>query len=528
MTTSFKRVIVSYGSQSGNSQRLAQSLTETAFSTTLHLELVALNHLDPHTIDDDDLLLVITSTFGDGEPPANADDFIEQLQRSQTLSHFKYAVFGLGDVAYPHFCQFAKTLDAALQQSGAIRAINRVDADTHYQQFFKQWLTTLDALLAGDMQIGLNLALQVTPYSEQQPHLASICSIEKLNTGDSPVYQVDIDISDSGMHYRAGDLLYVLVDDDQVLLRQLADWFADDRAINVFANKELRSLNKALLRTLAKKSACASLKNKLKLSNKAMLAEYLYPRDLLDVLNDVSAEGAADNHFISIDELADALSSRSPRAYSIASCAKMYPEKVSLCIREVAYEFANRQHFGSASYQLSNAVAGQKIKVYTRSNPEFQLPELLQAGVIMIGAGTGVAPYIGFLQQLSQQQPHAENCSNLLFFGERYQQYDYLYQSQLQQWQKQKVLADVITTFSRDQPEKRYVQHALLEHGAQVWQLLQGGALLYVCGSRQNLAKAIDQALLQIAQVYGQLSLQQALDYLQNLYQNAVIRRDLY
>jgi len=528
MTTNFKRVIVSYGSQSGNAQRLARALIETHFSTTITLELVALNDLAPETIGSNDLLLVISSTFGDGEPPANAEDFIQKLQHCQTLSNFEYAVFGLGDVAYPRFCQFGKALDAALAQAGAIRVINRVDADTNYQQFFKQWLTTIDALLAGDTEIGLSLTLQVTPYSEHQPHLASISSVDKLNTGQSTVYQIDIDISGSGMRYRAGDLLYVLSDDDQMLLRQLANWFADDRAISAFANKELRLLNKALLRTIARKSGCTALKNNLKQSNKDQLAEYLYPRDLLDVLKDQSSEQMADEPFISIDDLADALSTRSPRVYSIASCGLMHPDQVSLCIRQVAYEFANRKHFGSASHWLSNAAVGQKVKVFTRSNPEFHLADQQQTPIIMLAAGTGVAPYIGFLQQLSQQVQRGSSRNSLLFFGERYRQHDYLYQSQLQTWQEQQVLQKVITVFSRDQPHKRYVQHALLENGAQVWQLLQAGALLYVCGSRKNLEKSIDQALLQIAQTHGQRSPEQAQDYLASLYNKAVIRRDLY
>lgn len=527
MVTDFKRVIIAYGSESGNAEQLARKLNKLSCLYSRKLELVDLDQLQLQGLDAKDFVLVVTSTFGDGEPPGNADEFAERLAATASLPSFQYAVFAIGDVAYTNFCKFGQDIDAQFNDKGAIRVVNRVDADINYHAFFQQWTDTVCAVFAGDSQIGQQLQLKVTSYSETSPHQATIRNISRLNTSSSGVYQIELDISNSGMNYRAGDLLYVLPNNQPELLQSLAVWFNNKQVYKLLQDKELRLLGKSLLRTLAKKSNNLTLKEKLKVRNKEALANYLYGRDLLDVLQD-----CGDCGFISLVDLVDELPQQAARAYSISSSDlnkenKSKPTQVSLCIRDVAYEFEQRKHFGAASHRLCHGKTGEKINVFVRSNPSFHLHLVDNANnpIIMIGAGTGIAPYIGFLQQIEAQDKQTET---LLIFGERYQKQDFLYQSELERWLKLGVLSQLVTAFSRDQEQKYYVQHAIIEQGEKVWSLLNKGAVIYVCGSKKNLSIAVTDALTSIVLKYGNQSITQAEKYIVRLFAVGRYRQDLY
>jgi len=525
MAANFNRIIIAFGSESGNAERLSRKLSKCPCFRSEKLQFVDLNQLKLVSMTASDLLLVITSTFGDGEPPGNADEFAVQLNNIDKVSPFQYAVFALGDVAYANFCKFGQDVDIQLGDKGAIRAINRVDADVDYHAFFQQWWDTVCAFYAGDCKIGHQLQLKVIPYNENSPHQSEIIALSSLNTSSSHVYQLELDIGNSGINYRAGDLLYIIPENKSQLLLDLATWFGDEQVMVALQGKELRLLGKSLLRTLANKSGDVTLKDKLKMRNKLALADYLYGCDLLDVLQDCGEPG-----FISLAELADALPQQTPRAYSIASCGKYYssghnPEQVNLCIREVVYEYNQRAHFGAASHGVRHNRPGAAINVFVRSNPSFHLEYESATPIIMIGAGTGIAPYIGFLQQIEKQHIQPET---FLIFGERYKNQDFLYQSQLEDWLRQGVLNRLATAFSRDQKQKYYVQDAIVEHGKKLWSLLSNNAIVYVCGSKANLGEAIDQALIAIIQQYSTLSYKEAEEFIAQLSDSGRYRRDLY
>lgn len=525
MSTNFERVIIAYGSESGNAERLARKLSQAACFSSVKLKLVELNHIQLACLTGEDLLLVVASTFGDGEPPGNADGFAIQLANIVRIPPFKYALFAIGDVAYTHFCQFGQTLDTQFADKGAIRVINRVDADIDYTLFFQQWMATVAAVFAGNLDAGHQLQLKVSAYSQTSPHQAKVISVSRLNTHSPDVYHIELDISASGMNYRTGDLLYVLPNNKSKLLLNLAQWFDDERVIRLLQGKELRLLSKSLLRTLANQSNNSSLKDKLKIRNKLALFDYLYGRDLLDVLRDCGDPG-----FISVATLSELLPPQAPRAYSIASYGQYHdnqahPTRVSVCIRAVVYEFEERLHFGAVSHELCHSKVGDEVSVFIRPNPGFHLKDNADTPIIMIGAGTGIAPYIGFLQQIEKQQ---SSSHTLLIFGERYRQRDFLYQSQLENWRSQGVLNQLVTVFSRDQASKRYVQHAMLEQGKEIWSLLTRNAVVYVCGSKANLGQSVDQTLTSIVQQQGDLSLEQAQEYIKQLSDSERYCQDLY
>ncbi len=511
-------IYLAYGSESGNAQRLALSLserlTQNGFTPVQFDELDEI-YLKP--LSQDDTLLIITSSFGDGEAPSNADEFYEHLQASPSVA-CQFAVFGLGDVSYPKFCGFSKDVDRVLRERGATAIANRVDADTDYQGFFEQWADALIAHFSGDSTALAALDLQVKAYSEDQSFPARIQSVQRLNSGDFPAYDIDIGIAGSGMHYQAGDLLYVVPPANTTTLARVESFYGtlEPTQRQALGDKELRQLGKPLLRALAKLTKNDELKALTKMSAAKQLADYCYGRDVADVLQDFCSPET-----VSVDDLLDTLSAQLPRAYSIASCGEQSPNSVKLCVREVAYQLNNQDYVGTASHFLAHCNAGSLVNVYTRSNPHFHLPQDDGAPLIFIGAGVGIAPFMGFLAQKRRGEVH-------LFFGERQQEHDFLYRDTLENHLQSGHLTALHTVFSRDQAEKIYVQDALRQQAELVWQLLQNGAHIFVCGSKANLAKPIDQALCDIATQHGDMSAEQAQQWLYGLVSNLRYHQDLY
>jgi len=512
------RIIIGYGSESGNALGLTQRLLRQAFLQSFELVAQDLNSLDLNTLRTTDRLVIISSSFGDGEPPANAERFLEQLGRSDSLAHLNYAIFGLGDTAYPTFCGFTKALDRLLQDKHANAFINRVDADSDFDDFFEAWCTAFSAVLRGDSSAGTTLSLRVSAYGERAAFTSHVIACTPLNKIAPHAYHVRLDIEGSGIRYRAGDNLYVLAPNDPQLLAEIALWLGDDGAMQQLRTKELRQLSKAVLRELARLCPHDNLKNLLKTSNRKALEAYLYGKDLLDIMMDFCSPSS-----ITLPALVEMLTERLPRAYSIA--CHSHPHHVDLCFREVTYSLAERQRIGTASGYLARAQSKAEVQIFTRSNPRFHLPKGSDFPLVLIGAGTGIAPLIGLLEQREQEGTESPAC---LFFGDRRRASDFLYQERVERWHCLGVLEQVFTAFSRDSERRCYVQDALIEHGAYLWQLLEQGAHLYLCGNKHNLEHAIDQALLSVAGTFGQLGTPAAEDYMAKLNACGRVHKELY
>ncbi|MBN6066893.1 sulfite reductase flavoprotein subunit alpha [Aggregatibacter actinomycetemcomitans] len=490
---SISRIHIAYGSESGNAQALATELANQPFLQAYQTSVSTLNETDPNAFDQHTLLLVVTSSFGDGEPPENADEFLETLEKMTALS-CRYCVFGLGDVAYDHFCGFSKQVDDALQHKQAKALIERVDADLNFREIFKQWLPLLQQALAELPELPVSHQLSVQVYNENTVYQAEVLEIQRLALSEPAVYHLRLSLKNSGIFYQAGDLVYVQIEQPDEVLAQYAQWFDDKSAVEMLRKKELRLLSKNLLRDVSKITGNAELKELTKISNKKALESYLYGHDLLDVLRDFDPEKK-----VTLADLTEITANLTARAYSISSCGKTHPEYTDLCIRHVAYHLGERDYQGTASDQLAQLRIGQKIAIFLKANPTFRLPEKLNAPLVMIGSGTGIAPFIGFLQALEGQKINVESD---LFFGERHRAKDFLYQETLENYQRKGVLTHLFTAFSRDQAEKYYVQNALEEQAEHIWSRIQQGAYFYICGSK-SMSKAVDDALIKIAADIG-------------------------
>ncbi len=480
-STPFSRLLVGFASESGNARALAQRL---GAGLQLHgPQVLPFTDIDGARSGQGDVLLAISSSFGDGEPPPNGEQFFETLRQTPTLRGLRYAVFGLGDTGYPSFCGFTKALDAALSERQAQPLLQRVDADLGYEQFFQQWQPVLGQVLEGDLSAGQHLHLQVTAYGEDNAFAARILERRRLNSSDPAAWHLQLDIAGSGMAYRAGDTLHVVPENDPALLQALATWYGDTAAVAALHDRELRLLSKGVLRELARLGGSEALKGLLKVSQKRELDAYLHGLDLLDVLQDHATPDS-----VPLARLRELLSPRLPRAYSIAS----HPcdDQLSLCLREVRYTLRGRERFGTATGSLLHG--GDHARVYCRSNPGFHLPDTGEAPLLLVGTGTGIAPLMGLLQELQAKACEREVH---LVFGEKHRQHDYLYRDQLLDWRTRGVLAGLHTAFSRDGAEKIYVQHVLQQRGDEVRDVLARGGHLYLCGNKRHLESAVREAI---------------------------------
>ena len=481
------RLLVGFASESGNARALAQRLGADPDLQPHGPQVLPFNDIDVASLGQGDVLLAISSSFGDGEPPANGERFFETLCQTPALPGLRYAVFGLGDTGYPRFCGFTKALDAALSERQARPLLHRVDADLGYERFFRQWRPVLGQVLEGDAGAGQDLRLQVTAYGEDNAFAAPILERRRLNSSDPAAWHLQLDIAGSGMAYRAGDTLHVVPENDPALLQALAAWYGDPAAIAALHDRELRLLGKGVLRELARLGGSDTLKELLKISRKRELDAYLHGLDLLDVLQDHATPDS-----VPLSRLREVLSPRLPRAYSIAS----HPGdgQLGLCLRAVRYSLRGRERFGTATGSLLHG--GGSARVYCRSNPGFHLPDAGEAPLLLVGTGTGIAPLMGLMQEL---QAGGSTREVHLVFGEKHREHDFLYREQLQDWRSRGMLAGLHTAFSRDGAGKLYVQHVLQQRAGDVRDVLARGGHLYLCGNKSHLENAVREAIDAIA-----------------------------
>lgn len=476
------RLVVGYGSESGTARALARRLGAALVQAGHPADVQCLDECGITALGHGDALIAVTSSFGDGEPPANAATVLQQLHAKPACSGVRHAVFGLGDTAYPRFCGFSRDLDQLLLERGSQPLLQRVDADQGHEAFFQRWLAGLLAVLGGNAPVGGDLGLQIIAYGQTRSFSAPLLDRRRLSTGGQPAWHLQLDLRGSGMHCQAGDTLYVLPRNDPGLLDALARWYGQPEAATLLQDRELRRPTKAVLRALARRCDAGALLELLKTSHRRALDAYLWDTDMLDILQD-----HADPQRLPLGELHALLPPCLPRAYSIASHADA--QGVELCVREVAYVARSRPRRGTATGWLLHGPA--QVDVYSRRNPAFRLPPDPAVPLLMVGTGTGIAPLRGLLQEMEAEGARETH----LVFGEKHAATDYLYRHELERWCQRGDLASLRTAFSRDGQAKYYVQDALQAHAAEVAQLLQRGAHLYLCGSKAHLETAIETTL---------------------------------
>lgn len=540
-----KDITILFGSQTGNAQSLAKNhgnrLKELGFNVTVQ----SMGDFKPNNLKKIQNLLVIVSTHGEGDPPDTAIAFHEFLhgKRAPKLENFQYSVLALGDSSYEFFCETGKQFDKRLEELGGTRLYPRVDCDLDYDEPASEWFEGIVSSLSLQSESTAQ-SISITPpslqdsgYSRSNPYYAEVLEVINLNGRGSnkETLHVELSLEDSGISYEPGDSLGIFPHNDPVLVDLLIQELRFSPTESVTINKqgevlafrealltyfEITVLTKPLVEKFAKITTNPALEDLLAKGNEDKLKAYINGRDLLDLIRDYGPIETDVQTFVSL------LRKLPTRLYSIASSYKANPDEAHLTIGAVRYHANGRDRNGVCSVQIAERIQpGDKLPIYIQNNENFKLPDNPDTPIIMVGPGTGVAPFRSFLQE--REEIGAEGKA-WLFFGNQHFVTDFLYQTEWQNWLKDGVLTKMSIAFSRDKAEKVYVQHRMLEHSKELFEWLEEGAVLYVCGDEKHMAHDVHQTLLTIIQKEGQMSLEKAEEYIASMTQTKRYQRDVY
>ncbi|WEF29053.1 NADPH-dependent assimilatory sulfite reductase flavoprotein subunit [Klebsiella aerogenes] len=530
-------------SQTGNARRVAEALRDDLQAAQLNVKLVNAGDYKFKQIAGEKLLVVVTSTQGEGESPEEAVALHKFLfsKKAPKLDGTAFAVFGLGDTSYEFFCQSGKDFDSKLAELGGERLLDRVDADVEYHAAAAEWRARVVEVLkaraptAAPAQLAISGAvndIHSSPYTKEAPLTATLAVNQKITGRDSQkdVRHIEIDLGDSGLRYQPGDALGVWYQNDPALVKELVEllWLKGDEPVTIDGKTlplaealawhfEL-TVNTANIvenyATLTRGETLLPL-----LGDKAQLQHYAATTPIVDMVRFSPAQ-------LDADALIGLLRPLTPRLYSIASSQAEAESEVHVTVGVVRYDIEGRARAGGASSFLADRLEEDgEVRVFIEHNDNFRLPANPETPVIMIGPGTGIAPFRAFMQQRAAEGAEGKNW---LFFGNPHFTEDFLYQVEWQRYVKEGVLSRIDLAWSRDQQQKVYVQDKLREQGAELWRWINDGAHIYVCGDANRMAKDVEQALLEVIAEYGAMDAETADEFLSELRVERRYQRDVY
>lgn len=533
-------VDILFGTQTGNAEGLAMDAAAVARTQGFQANVQGLDDISMDTFSSMKNVIITIATYGEGEMPDNASLFWESLNSSSMprLSDMKFGVLGLGDTGYDEFCQAGKLIDMRLEQLGAYRLVDRLDCDVDYEDIASDWINktiplTNDGRSKPIVVTDEKLANVKSIWNRKNPYPATL-RVNKLLSGEQSLKEIrhfEIDLGDSGITYDTGDALNIMpINDDElvksILLRlnlpsELVLVGEDMTLADLLKYKyEISTPSRNFIAAIEVQAGDDLLSHVLNNGDKQALADYLWTKDVLDLLNlnkDIKFTGS---------EFVGLLKPLQHRAYSISSSPKKHVGSVHLTVASVRWNSNDREHLGVCSTFLADRVdVNEKIGVFVSPNKAFRIPNNNDAPMIMVGPGTGIAPFRAFLEE---RQCIGAEGKNWLFFGDQTRSSDYIYEGELAALKDSGVLSRLDLAFSRDQDEKIYVQHKMSEHGKDLFEWLENGGYFYVCGDATRMAKDVDQALCDIASKWGNLTADQAREYVNNLKREKRYLRDVY
>ncbi len=503
-------IFILYGSESGNAENLAAKAGKLAKARGFKPVVKDMLATKPEDLVSVKNLMVVVSTWGEGDPPERAVEFFKQIKAdSAPKQSANFAVLALGDTSYVNFCQAGKDIDTRFDKLGGKRIFDRTDCDVDFEKPAMEWIdkalnkflevngidpasvkTTAPKAFDLDKLLGFE-----SPYTQSNPYEAVIKDKVLLNDegSEKETFHIEIDLTGSGVRYSAGDALGLYPQNDSRMVEDVlkATGLTGDESVSGKKLKELltseydiNALSKPVLENYAKLTGSSKVKD---LAEKKDIAEYTYGREVIDLLTEFPHKG------IKAEQLTSFLRKLPHRLYSISSAQDYVGEEVHLTVATVRYESHGRKRKGVASgYLADDAKNGDKVKIFIKQNKNFRLPENNNTPVIMVGPGTGIAPFRAFMQQRDVEGAKGKNW---LFFGEQRYIQDFLYQLEWQEFKEKGLLTNFDAAFSRDTPNKVYVQNKMLERQKELYDWLEQGAYFYVCGDEKRMAKDVDAAL---------------------------------
>lgn len=542
MTQAEQKVTIISASQTGNARRVANELSQDIERLGIAVTHLPAGEYKAKKLSQEEILILVTSTQGEGEPPEEALSLYKYLfaAKAPKLTHLQFAVFGLGDASYPKFCQAAKDFDQRFAELDAQRLLVRVDADTDFQTVSTSWrqavIDKLSQLQLSNTQSptenSTSIAVNSSLYHRDNPFIATVNVNQKITSRDSDrdIRHIELDLSDSDLHYQPGDAVGVWYQNSNELVEEILSitQLAGDTPVEHHGQQialktvlteyvELTQNTPIIIEKYAQAVQHPELLTLI--GDREALLEMSQTLPLVDMLNRYRGK-------IEVQTFVELLRPLTPRFYSIASAQDEVGSEVHLTVNVVRYQVDDKIRMGGASGFLANQIADQdQVKIFIEHNDNFRLPDDTHAPIIMIAAGTGIAPFRAFLQQRASQGATGKNW---LFFGNPHFISDFLYQVEWQSYVKEGLLTHIDLAWSRDQAEKIYVQDKLIAQASDIWQWLQEGAFIYVCGDAKRMAKAVDLALQQILMTQAQYSQEQAISYLDELRSQKRYQRDVY
>jgi sulfite reductase (NADPH) flavoprotein alpha-component len=536
-------ITILYASQSGNSKKAANLTAEKIKTKGWKTSVVDMADYQHRQLKTERFLLLVVSTYGEGEPPAAAETFYNWLHstRAPRLPELNFAILALGDTSYLHFCKTGQDFDTRLEQLGAKRLVTRADCDVDFQSDAAVWMDSVvghineladfkTTVQSSNTFVKPQKVEKTATYTAKNPFHAEIVEKIQLNGRGSVKETYHLEFATEGLKYEAGDALYVLPSNSERLVATVLKTVRLEPSTTVNFDNQVLTLGEVLLNhvelsVLTRKGLTDyynfSKNEKLGqlLLDNVGLQQYLYGRDVVDLLNDFPTDFNAET-FVKI------LKKMPARAYSLASSPLFCADEAHLTVSAVRYQAFGRKKEGVCSTFLADRIGiGEKAKVYVHENEYFRLPKDSNQNIIMVGAGTGIAPFRAFAQE---REVTGAAGKNWLFFGNPNFTTDFLYQLEWQQFLKKGTLNRLDVAFSRDQAEKIYVQHRLLQQSKQVFDWLEKGANFYVCGDKNRLAGDIERALIEIATKEGGFSSEKATEYVKNLKKQRRYLEDVY
>ncbi|MGK9174018.1 NADPH-dependent assimilatory sulfite reductase flavoprotein subunit [Yokenella regensburgei] len=538
-------ITVISASQTGNARRVAEALRDDLLAAKLNVNLVSAGDYKFKQIANEKLLVVVASTQGEGDAPEEAVALHKFLfsKKAPKLNGAAFAVFGLGDTSYEFFCQVGKDFDNKLAELGAERLLDRVDADVEYQAAAAEWRARIVEVLkarvpeetpaqAAVTASGVVNEVFTSPYTKEEPLTATLSVNQKITgrNSEKDVRHLEIDLGDSGLRYQPGDALGVWYENDPALVKELVEllWLKGDEQVTVDGKTlplaealqwhfELTVNTANIVENYATLTRSESLLPLV--GDKAQLQHYAATTPIVDMVRFSPAQ-------LDAEALTGLLRPLTPRLYSIASSQAEVETEVHVTLGVVRYDVEGRARAGGASSFLADRVEEEgEVRVFIEHNDNFRLPANPQTPVIMIGPGTGIAPFRAFMQQRAAEGAEGKNW---LFFGNPHFTEDFLYQVEWQRYVKEGVLNRIDLAWSRDQKEKIYVQDKLRQQGAELWRWINDGAHIYVCGDANRMAKDVEQALLDVIAEFGAMDAEAADEYLSELRVERRYQRDVY
>lgn len=537
------KVTVLSASQTGNAKGVAAKLTARLQAEGVQATHHSLGDYKAKQIADEQFVLLVSSTQGEGEAPEEGVVLLKLLngKKAPKLDRLQFAVLGLGDSSYPNFCQAGKDFDQRFEVLGGSRLLPRADADLDFKAVADQWIEEVVAIVkqknsqpqASASSVSTSTETVATSvYHKDNPFPAPLLTNQRITdlTAEKDVRHLEFDLSGSGLRYQAGDVLGVWFENDPALVEEIFAALSLNGDEEVSLNGELLNLRSALQSRLELTQNTQTLvKGYAALINNAELNQLVADPQQLQNFTENTPLVDLFNRFpsaISAADLVALLRPLTPRLYSISSSPAEVGEEVHLSVGVVRYEHNGKARAGGASSYLADRVGeDETVRVFIEHNNNFRLPSDPQKPIIMIGSGTGIAPFRAFVQQRAADEAEGKNW---LIFGNQHFTKDFLYQTEWQQFQKDGYLHKYSFAWSRDQAEKIYVQDKIREESEAIWQWLQEGAYLYVCGDASRMAKDVDKALLDVIEQQGGFSREEAEEYVDHLREEKRYQRDVY